>query len=211
MITLVILLSNITHFVIIKSMTNAIIKINPRANCPSEIIQSLVSIDVKYFDFDQIERIGKIEIHKELAEDIKKIFDLLYTEKFPIARIIPISEYGWDDEKSCNDNNSSGFNYRMISGTNRLSKHAMGHAIDINPFQNHYIKYEVTKDPDGNIINVKELWRMPNTKYDLGEKGTIEPNSKLVELFKKLGWEWGGDWTPESGRIDYQHFEKAPH
>ena len=184
------------------------IKINPETSCPADILNNQVSVVVKYFDFKQTEHTGTIEIHKDLKNDIEKVFDLLYAEKFPIAKIIPISEYAWDDEKSCSDNNTSGFNYRVISGTNKLSKHATGCAIDINPYQNHYIKYEVSTSPDGEVLGTKELWRAPATKYDPEEKGTIQPDSNLVKLFKDLGWEWGGDWTPESGRIDYQHFEK---
>jgi hypothetical protein len=34
-------------------------------------------------------------------------------------------------------------------------------------------------------------------------KGGIE--NDVVELFKKYGWAWGGDWQD---RKDYQHFEK---
>lgn len=36
--------------------------------------------------------------------------------------------------------------------------------------------------------------------------GMIENDSFCVQLFKKHGWEWGGDW---SGIKDYQHFEKS--
>ena len=37
------------------------------------------------------------------------------------------------------DNNTSCFNYRVVDGTSSLSKHAIGCAIDINPFYNPYV------------------------------------------------------------------------
>jgi len=184
------------------------IKIDPTKNCPREILDSQVSVSVKYLDFNGEEKSGYIEIHKDLKSDIEKIFDLMYREKFPVEKVKPVSEYNWSDDDSCDDNNTSAFNYRTIGGTDKLSKHATGCAIDINPYQNHFIKYDVVKDQDNNILEVKEIFRAPNTDYDLNIKGTILPDSNLVKLFKDLGWEWGGDWTPESGRIDYQHFEK---
>lgn len=40
-------------------------------------------------------------------------------------------------------NNISAFNYREITGGGRLSNHASARAIDINPFQNPYIKNDI--------------------------------------------------------------------
>lgn len=39
------------------------------------------------------------------------------------------------------DNNTSCFNYRIVDGTDHLSKHALGCAIDINPFYNPYVVF----------------------------------------------------------------------
>jgi hypothetical protein len=41
--------------------------------------------------------------------------------------------------------------------------------------------------------------------YKPGEKGTIESSSDVVNIFKKFGWSWGGDWK----NPDYQHFFKG--
>ena len=101
---------------------------------------------------------------------------------------------------SCDDNNSSGFNYRFVMGTDRMSKHAMGLAFDINPVQNIYIKYDE---------KMNEVFRFPKgAVYNKNAIGTLTIDHSLVSLMKSLGWGWGGDWKPESGRVDYQHFEK---
>ena len=56
---------------------------------------------------------------------------------------------------------------------------------------------------------MKEVFRAPeNGVYDPSAKGTLTSDHPLVLLMKELGWEWGGDWTPETGREDYQHFQK---
>jgi hypothetical protein len=89
------------------------------------------------------------------------------------------------------DNNTSGFNYRFISGSKILSKHASGLAIDINPKQNPYIKNGTTT-PDGSI-------------YEIDSIGTLTEDSRIVKEFKKRGWTWGGDWKSLK---DYQHFQK---
>lgn len=39
------------------------------------------------------------------------------------------------------DNNSSAFNFRYISYSTKLSKHALGLAVDINTLYNPYVKY----------------------------------------------------------------------
>lgn len=174
---------------------------NPQNPAPQEILNSLEITNVAYYGFDNILHQGQIIMHKDVVGDIVKFFKLAVELEFPIKNVIPISKYKWDDELSCEDNNSSGFNYRYISGDRaRLSKHAMGLAFDINPVQNIYVRYD--KD-------LKEIFRAPTDGiYDKNVSGTLVSNDPLVSLMKRLGWDWGGDWTRESGREDYQHFEK---
>jgi peptidoglycan LD-endopeptidase CwlK len=192
-----------TQYVVDSNMGNEeALAQNPANSAPQEIIDEQEVVNVQYFGFDGYLHSGQIVINKRLVGDIKKFFDLAVELKFPIKSVIPISspQYGWDDEVSCGANNSSGFNYRAISGdTTRLSKHANGSAFDINPVENIYIKYDTDE---------KELFRFPaDGVYDESAPGTLTATHPLVLLMKDLGWEWGGDWTPATGRADYQHFE----
>ncbi|MEK7494660.1 MAG: M15 family metallopeptidase [Patescibacteria group bacterium] len=166
---------------------------NPSFPCPKEIREMLVVIEVPYFSFEGTRRQGQLVVHQELAEDIKYIFKALAEKQFPLSKVIPIAgkQYEWDDERSMQDDNTSCFNYRTIAGTDRISWHAYGRAIDINPKRNPYIKNGVTS-PKGAL-------------YDSSVPGTITSDSFVVTLFKERGFEWGGDWTD---RKDYQHFEK---
>ena len=160
-------------------------------NIPESIIADVRLVDVYYYGFDEKLHKGQLVVHKEVVLDIIEIFELIRETRFPINKVIPISKYSWSDEKSMLDNNTSAFNYRYISGTRVISKHASGLAIDINPKLNPYIK-------NGTSVPA-------NCIYDTTKAGTISANSELVKEFKKKGWKWGGDWTSLK---DYQHFEK---
>ena len=161
------------------------------SSIPSSVKNKLDLVSVKYYGFDGKLHQGQIIVNKEIANDIVEIFKVIEKTKFPVEKVVPIVEYNWSDEKSMNDNNTSSFNYRFISGSRILSMHANGLAIDINPKQNPYVK-NGTSIPAG-------------SEYKLKNMGTIEPDSKIVKVFKEKGWTWGGDWKSLK---DYQHFQK---
>jgi peptidoglycan LD-endopeptidase CwlK len=170
------------------------LKHNPAFPCPEEIILCQKVIVVVYYSFDGMIHQGQIVVHEELVEDIEYVFKVMLAEKFPITSAIPIADakFQWDDELSMQANNSSGFNYRTIARTDRLSNHAYGRAVDINPRLNPYIR--------GDYIQPN------NALYDVTQPGTITKDGVIVACFKERGWVWGGDWVD---RKDYQHFEKS--
>jgi hypothetical protein len=168
--------------------------------CPEEIRSKQRIVTVRYYSFDKNIHQGQIVIDGELEEDIKTVFEAALKERFPIYSVIPISDKRfrkddrWNDDLSMAANNTSAFNFRLSTGSStRLSNHAYGRAIDINPFQNPYIKGEVVL-PQG-------------ATYDPNAEGTFTADHPIVRVFLQLGWEWGGSWTSLK---DYQHFEKPP-
>jgi len=158
---------------------------------PQSILENLRLVDVYYYGFDEKIHKGQLVVHRVVVLDVIEIFELIRESRFPIGKVVPISKYGWSDEKSMRDNNTSAFNYRFISGSRVISNHAAGLAIDINPALNPYIK-------NGNSLP-------ENCIYDTTKVGTISASSELVKEFKQRGWEWGGDWKSLK---DFQHFEK---
>jgi len=158
---------------------------------PDPIRESLVLIDIPHLSFKGTEEVGQMLLHKELSKEVSELFAELLEQGFPVMKIIPVVFYDWDDEKSMEANNTSAFNYRTIMGTNRLSNHSFGRAIDINPLQNPYVLSDGTVSPKGAI-------------YDPTQGGTMTPT--LASIFKKRGWRWGGDWQSPK---DWQHFEKS--
>lgn len=142
---------------------------------------------------------GEMVCSTLIAEDLLEIFRELYDQSYPIEKMRLIDEYDADDERSMTDNNSSCFNYRTISHTNKISKHGLGIAVDINTLYNPY-----TKVVDGERI-IEPAAGEPYLDRDADFPYKIERGDLCYNLFISHGFEWGGDW---SDRKDYQHFEK---
>ena len=142
---------------------------------------------------------GEMVCSKLIAEDLLEIFRELYEQSYPIEKMRLIDEYDANDELSMTDNNSSCFNYRTISHTNKISKHGLGIAVDINTLYNPY-----TKVVDGERI-IEPAAGAPYLDRDADFPYKIERGDLCYNLFISHGFEWGGDWPD---RKDYQHFEK---
>lgn len=143
---------------------------------------------------------GEIVCNKQIANDLIEIFKGLYRNKYPIERMCLIDDYNADDERSMEANNTSCFNFRTIAGSQKLSKHSRGMAIDINPLYNPYVR----RRSDGTlIVQPKKGRKYANRKKKIPYK--IDSNDICYRLFKQHGFTWGGSWKSAK---DYQHFEK---
>lgn len=80
---------------------------------------------------------------------------------------------------------SGTFNYRVISGTGRLSPHSYGIAIDLKSDKRDYWKWSTEKE---------------------GKNRLLQYPKELVEAFEKNNFVWGGKW----GHFDILHFEYRP-
>ncbi len=160
---------------------------------PSKILESLRLIDVFYRGFDGRRHKGQLVVHRDLAADLLELFELMERQSFPVARVVPIVRFGWSDEASMAADNSSAFNYRLVAGTSRISLHALGRAVDINPRENPAIY------PDGRVVPAGVV-RKPL------QPGTFSKNHPVVSAFLEKGWRWGGDFTHIR---DFHHFEKT--
>ena len=141
---------------------------------------------------------GEMIVNKHIADDVLDILRQLYENNYPIEKMRLIDEYDADDERSMEDNNSSSFNYRLISHTNRVSKHGLGLAVDINTLYNPY-----TKVVDGKRI-IEPVTGEPYLDRDAPFNYKIEKGDLCYKLFTERGFQWGGDWPD---RKDYQHFD----
>lgn len=81
------------------------------------------------------------------------------------------------------------FNWRNIAGTNRLSTHSFGMTIDINTTFSNYWQWDCKCKNESKNLNYKN--RIPK---------------KLVAIFEKYGFIWGGNWH----HYDTMHFEYRP-
>ena len=163
-------------------------------------------LSIPYYDFSGNTTVGHMVVNKDIAEEVLDIFAELYDIKYPIERMELIDKYGADDYTSIENNNTSAFNYRVSTdGSGRLSKHALGRAIDINPQINPY----VNSSGAGSHENAREYWSRDYKSWssDVAKEAYIGPETQIYKIFvEEHGWEWGGSWT---GYRDYQHFQKV--
>lgn len=152
---------------------------------------------VLHVDADGNTKVGEMVVNQAIAEDVRDIFRQLYDARYPIEHIRLADDYGGDDEASMEANNSSAFNCRPIEGTNELSWHSYGLAVDINTLYNPYY-YE-----SQGIVLPTNAWDYVNRSVQTPY--TINRGDLCYQLFTERGFEWGGDWDFP---YDYQHFEK---
>ncbi len=182
----------------------------PAVNLVSDPATLQISYDdlrylkVLYYDFDGNVQEGELICNAFIAEDLKEIFYELYCNQYPIESIRLIDDYNGDDTASMEANNTSCFNYRVVDGTTSLSKHALGCAIDINPFYNPYVVFDKTGNGQ-DYISPKGSEIYADRSKDFAYK--IDEQDLCYRLFKEHGFTWGGNWNSCK---DYQHFQKTP-
>lgn len=172
---------------------------------PADDTEAAVSYDtlrfvgVLYYDFNGESQSGELICHKAVAQDLVEIFYELYEIQYPIEKITLIDDYQGDDELSMQDNNTSCFNYRALP-SGKLSNHAYGLAIDLNPFYNPY----VTNQSDGSV-NIAPAGSEEYADREQAFAHKIDKDDPAYKLFIQHGFTWGGSWRSVK---DYQHFEK---
>ncbi len=161
--------------------------------------EDLRYVNVLYWGFDGESHQGELIVNKAIAEDIVEIFKELYELKYPIERMVLIDEYDAVDNDSMAANNTSSFNYRKIDGSDNLSLHSYGLAIDINPLYNPYVR----QSGEEKII-------LPENGAEYADRALdcdyyIEEGDACYNAFIQRGFTWGGEWKTKK---DYQHFQK---
>lgn len=101
-----------------------------------------------------------------------------------MKELIPITQ-NREDIRICVYPCSGTFNYRFIAGTNQLSPHSFGIAIDL-------------------ARDKRDYWKWASREE--GEKRIASYPKELVEIFEKNNFVWGGKW----GHFDILHFEYRP-
>jgi len=167
-------------------------------NCPVPL-EDLRYCSLLYINFDGETESGEMICNKAIADDIMEIFHELYNNNYRIEKIKLIDEFDADDEASMKANNTSCFNYRNIGKGRKISQHAYGLAIDLNPLYNPQIKYK-----NGSTViypQGSEIYADRNSAFPY----KIDKDDLAYKLFKEHNFSWGGNWNSSK---DYQHFEK---
>jgi len=161
--------------------------------CPVGL-NDLRLLKVRHWGFDNRVHRGRLVVHEDSARGMVRVLRNLFRHKFKIRRMRLVDAYGADDHRSMAADNTSAFNCRFVSGTERWSEHAYGHAIDVNPIENPYA------DSDGYVSPPAGA---PYLDRSQRAKGLIHRGGNVVRAFAAIGWEWGGYWDWPK---DYQHF-----
>jgi peptidoglycan LD-endopeptidase CwlK len=170
----------------------------------TETYRDLVVLEVAYYGFEPKAKLhsGVLVCHKDVAADLKTVFQKMLRNKFPVEKVIPANRFpvsenpadGWNDEAIMQANVTTCFNFRLKTNRTALSLHAEGKAIDINPRINPYEAYSER----GKFVHPE------GAQYEKSAKGAIADNN-IVRYFDALGWQWAGRWT---NPVDFQHFQK---
>ncbi|MGN0061198.1 MAG: M15 family metallopeptidase [Alloprevotella sp.] len=144
-------------------------------------------------------RLGEMVCHRDVARSLVSIFRSLYQQAYPIERMLLIDRFGADDEQSMAANNTSCFNFRRVAGSSRLSKHALGKAVDVNPLYNPCVR----RGADGKI-RVSPAAGKAYADRSLPTPYRLLRDDAAHRLFRSHGFQWGGAWRSLK---DYQHFE----
>lgn len=161
-----------------------------RDDCPvaaDEIAYATVSFlgfDGRFHTGEFITRVGHVEA-------LVGVFASLHEMRFPIEQMQVTTQEAVDAHPTGDSNNTSSFVCRPAVNSASWSRHALGGAIDINPFHNPYVK--------GGLV-IPELATAYLDRTDL-RVGMVTP--EVIELFANIGWGWGGNWNSAS---DWMHF-----
>lgn len=164
------------------------------ARCPVTL-DDLRYLKVRHVDFAGEVRTGELVVAASEAQGVVSVFRDLYRARWPIARMRLVDAYDGDDDASMAANNSSAYNCRAVAGTDSLSDHAYGRAIDLNPVQNPYVTPGGVLPPAG-----REYADVDRSAGAVADRGVVVDDDVVVRAFRRIGWEWG------DGFADYQHF-----
>ena len=164
--------------------------------CPVDA-SGLAWLRLTFWGFDDARHTGELLVNAAVADDVVGVFRDLYRARFPIEemRITTRAELLRQQQHPTGDgNDTESFVCRPKAGqTSGFSEHAYGLAIDVDPFQNPYVK--------GPVV----LPELASAYLDRGDvrPGMILPGGPVVRAFAGIGWGWGGDWHTLT---DLQHF-----
>jgi len=123
----------------------------------------------------------RVNVHRDIVEPLKRVDAEI--RKWSGAKDF-ISSLGSID----------GYSWRQIAGTQRMSYHSWGLAVDIQPKRLGgkaiYWQWEMERNKDWMLVPLENRWNPP----------------QVIEAFEKEGFIWGGKWQV----YDNMHFEYRP-
>ena len=171
-------------------------------------LSDLRYIKLIHRNFSGETQVGEIIVNAAIEADVIDIFMQFYMYGYQINSMYLIDNF-WRGDGDSSDfasidvDNTSAFCYRTVTGSStNLSNHAYGLAIDLNPLENPYVRY----DGDGyGVCAHDNAQAYVNNRSSASMPHVIDHEDLAYQLFADHGFTWGGDWNNPK---DYQHFQK---
>lgn len=158
--------------------------------------KELAYVTVSFWGFDRRPHTGELIVHRSAARDIAGVFEKLYRARWPIEEMRITRERELDAPPTGDGNNTGAFACRPSRSTTEWSEHASGLAVDVNPFQNPYVRDGIVL-PELALAYRDREWRRP---------GMIRQGDVVTRAFAAIGWSWGGEWNSAK---DWMHFSRS--
>lgn len=147
-------------------------------------------VTLPFWGFDGARHTGELLVHAGAVSAVLLGMSALYDLRFPIEEMRITTAAELDAAPTGDGNNTAAFVCRPSVGTSSWSQHAYGRALDINPFQNPYVK--------GDTV-IPELASVFTDRTDV-RPGML--TDATVARFEEVGWGWGGRWSTS---LDFMH------
>ncbi|WP_182524967.1 M15 family metallopeptidase [Nocardioides dongkuii] len=153
----------------------------------------LAWVRVAFHGFDGARHTGELLVASAVADDLVSVFRDLWRARFPLEELRITTAAELDLAPTGDGNNSGAFVCRPVTSGTSYSEHALGLAVDLNPFHNPYRR--------GDVV-LPELASAYLDRADV-RPGMVVAGGPVVRAFERIGWGWGGAWT---SLTDPQHF-----
>lgn len=159
--------------------------------CPVPL-SDLRRVELTFWGFDGAHHTGELVVHRDVADDVAWVFGQLHAARFPLEQVAIVTSADLDAPPTGDGNTTAAFVCRPVRGGTTTSAHALGLAIDVNPFTNPYVRGDVVI-PELASAYLDRSWDRP---------GMIHAGDVVTSSFEAIGWTWGGEWDSP----DLMHF-----
>jgi len=135
-----------------------------------------------FWGFDGDPHTGELLLHADAVAAAVEGFRVLHERRFPIEEMRIVTRADLDAPPTGDGNNTTAFVCRPTRGSTAWSEHALGRAVDVNPFHNPYVK--------GDVV----LPELATAYVDRAAHRSGMLTVDEVAGFLAAGWGWGGQW-----------------
>jgi hypothetical protein len=162
-----------------------------KAGCPTSL-SALRYLTLVFRGFDGRAHTGELVVRHDAVPAFVAAFRRLFALGFPLEEMRLPGTRDMNERPTGDGNDTASFVCRPARGQTRFSAHAYGLAVDVNPFQNPYVKGDLV------LPELASAYRDRTWK----RAGMFLRGSAAVRAFTDQGFTWGGTFSRPK---DYQH------